>query len=478
MLQFKDVKTTATASPVLFLLAILTFVFGGQSVQAEKDVQPNILFLFSDDQRPDTIGALGNPIIQTPNLDRLVKQGTSFTRATCAYPLCFPSRTEILTGCTGFRNKVFLSNRDANLSLPTLPAVLNKAGYQSYWVGKWHMAGRPMSRGFTESLGLFASGRRPKKPQFDSKGRIVTGYVGWMFQTDDRKLMPERGVGLTPNISQIFAESAIELLKRKSDKPFFLYVNFTAPHDPLLIPPKWDNVYDWRKMKVPENFLPRHPFDHGNFNGRDEKLLPWPRTKEDIKKELATYYAVISHMDEQIGKILDVLKETGQADHTIVVYASDHGLALGSHGLMGKQNMYEHTINVPLIFRGPEIPEGKISNAQCYLRDLFPTFCDFANTPKPKSLQSRSLLPILKNQTNEIYPFIVGYYRHAQRMIRTDRWKLIQYPEAKKTQLFDLINDPYELNNLSEKTECASIKQDLNHLLADWLREHQDPLQK
>ena len=478
MIRFADSIKTGIFYLALVAFMFVNFTFWGQTVQAEKTAQPNILFLFSDDQRPDTIGALGNRIIQTPHLDRLVKQGTSFTRATCAYPLCFPSRTEILTGCTGFKNKVFLSNRDADLSLPTLPGVLVKAGYRSYWVGKWHMAGRPVNRGFTESLGLFAAGRRPKEPQFDSKGRIVTGYVGWMFQTDDRKLMPELGIGLTPDISRLFAESAIKFLKRKSDKPFFLHVNFTAPHDPLLNPPKWGKVYDWRKIPVPENFLPRHPFDHGNFNGRDEKLLPWPRTKTDIQKDLATYYAIISHMDEQIGKILKVLDETGQAENTIIVYASDHGLALGSHGLMGKQNMYEHTINIPLIFRGPGIPEGKISKAQCYLRDLFPTFCDFANAPHPKSLQSRSLLPILNNQTDEIYPFIVGYYRHAQRMIRTDRWKLIQYPEAKKTQLFDLKNDPFELSNLAQKPEHASTREDLNHKLTTWLREHQDPLQK
>lgn len=463
---------------MFFFIALVIFTVFGQCAIAEKVSQPNILFLFSDDQRPDTIAALGNPLIQTPNLDRLVREGTSFSRATCAHPLCFPSRTEILTGCTGFRNKVFLSNRNADLSMPTLPGVLADAGYHSWWVGKWHMAGRPLTRGFTESLGLYAGGRRPKEPQFDSKGRLVTGYVGWMFQTDDRKLMPELGVGLTPDISAKFADFAIEFLKRKQDKPFFLHVNFTAPHDPLLTPPRWDKVYDWRKMPVPKNFLPEHPFDHGNLRGRDEQLLPWPRTRTDIQKDLATYYAVISHMDEQIGKVLDVLDETGQAENTIVVFASDHGLALGSHGLMGKQNMYEHTINVPLIIRGPGISAGKLSHAQCYLRDLFPTFCDIAKAPYPETLQSKSLLPVLKNEVEEIYPFIVGYFQNAQRMIRTDRWKLIQYPEAEKRQLFDLKNDPLEMKNLAEKPELESVLQDLNDKLTTWLRQHHDPMQE
>ena len=478
MIKLHKLLRTSLPGHLILFLSLILLTFPRQYAFAEQGNQPNILFLLSDDQRPDTIGALGNPLIQTPNLDKLVRQGTSFSRATCAHPLCFPSRTEILTGCTGFKNKVFLSNKNADLTLPTMPTVLSDAGYHNCWVGKWHMAGRPMSRGYSESLGLYASGRRPKEPQFDSKGRIVTGYVGWMFQTDDRKLKPELGVGLTPDISKVFADSAIEFLKRKQEKPFFLHVNFTASHDPLLDPPQGSKRYDWRKMLVPKNFRGEHPFDHGNLRGRDEKLLPWPRTRTDIQKDLATYYTVVSHMDEQIGRILAVLEETGQAENTIVVFASDHGLALGSHGLMGKQNMYEHTINIPLIFRGPGIPAGKVSDAQCYLRDLSPTFCDFAQTPHPKSLESRSLVPLLKSQTNEIYPFIVGYFQNAQRMIRTDRWKLIQYPEAKRTQLFDLQNDPLEMNNLAENSEFESTIKDLNHKLSTWLRQHHDPQQE
>ena len=143
-----------------------------------------------------------------------------------------------------------------------------------------------------------------------SRGREVTGYRGWMFQTDDRKLFPEKGVGLTPDISARFADAAIEFIKRRSEKPFFLQVNFTAPHDPLLTPPGFEKTYDPAKMPIPPNFLPEHPFDHGNLKGRDERLLPWPRTRKDIQQDLATYYAVISHMDAQIGRILKALDST------------------------------------------------------------------------------------------------------------------------------------------------------------------------
>lgn len=438
--------------------------------------RPNILFLLSDDQRPDTIAALGNPVIKTPHLDRLVREGTTFTRATCAHPLCFPSRAEILTGTTGFQNGVYSSNRDANLTLPTLPEVLQVVGYQTWWVGKWHIAGRPSTRGFSASKGLYANGRRPKEPRFDARGRPVTGYTGWMFQTDDRQLFPEKGVGLTPEISSLFADAAIEFLNEADDEPFFLWVNFTAPHDPLLWPPGWEKKYEWQDIPLPENFSPRHPFDHGNYKGRDEVLLPHPRTPEAIKKDLATYYAVISHMDQQIGRIMNTLDDRDLTRDTYVIFASDHGLALGSHGLTGKQNMYEHTINVPFIMRGPDIPAGKKTAAQCYLRDLYPTICEWAEVLIPQHVDAQSLVPILNGDKDELYPFIVGYFQDKQRMIRTDRCKYVEYPQVNQRQLFDLKQDPLELENVIDEANLQERIKEMRTQLVDWLVDRGDPL--
>ena len=141
------------------------------------------------------------------------------------------------------------------------------------------------------------------------------------------------------------------MIRRKRDRPFFLQVNFTAPHDPLLMPPGFEDRYKLKDIPLPKNYLPQHPFDHGNFEGRDERLMPFPRSKEMVRDVLRMYYAVISHMDQEIGRILAALDETGQAESTIVIFSSDHGLGVGSHGIRGKQNMYEHTIGVPLISR-------------------------------------------------------------------------------------------------------------------------------
>lgn len=445
---------------------------------AAAERPPNILFLLTDDQRPDTIHALGNDRIETPHLDSLARRGTTFTRATCAHPLCVPSRPEILTGCTGFRNGVHPPRSAPDLSLTTWPAAMQEAGYLTWWVGKWHISGRPSTRGYAESLGLFSSGggRFPMAHPQDYRGQDVTGYRGWIFQSDDRQLQPEHGVGLTPEINARFADAAIEFLARKSPQPFFLHVNFTAPHDPLLIPPGYEDKYAPDEIPVPRNFKPQHPFDHGNFDGRDESLLPWPRTEEIVRRDLAAYYAVISELDAQIGRILEVLERTGQRDNTIVIFASDHGLAMGSHGLRGKQNMYEHTINVPLIFAGPGIPANQIRRAQCYLRDLFPTTCELSGVPVPESVQGQSLVPVIEGRQEELYPFIVGYFGDDQRMIRDDRWKYIWYPQIDHEQLFDLKSDPDELNNLAASTHHADMRSELRQQLLKWLEEHDDPL--
>jgi len=439
--------------------------------------KPNVLLLVSDDQRPDTIAALGNKVIQTPSLDRLVNGGTSFLQATCGNPICTPSRAEILTGCSSFRNGVMDFGRKIRPELATWPRTMGEGGYNSWYVGKWHNNDKPSTHGFTESQGLYAGGgRKWHKPQVDWKGMEVTGYRNWLFQKEDGPKFPERGVGLTSDISAQFADAAISFIRRKTEKPFFLQVNFTAPHDPLLMPPGYENKYDPTKIPLPKNFLPRHPFDHGNFDGRDEKMLPWPRDPVMVRKNLAVYYAVISHMDEQIGRILDVLDQTKQTKDTLVIFTSDHGLAVGSHGLMGKQNMYEHTIRVPLVMAGPGIPKGKRNEALCYLRDLFPTICDLIGLPIPKSVEGRSLKPVIREEKNSVYSEIYGYFRDKQRMVRDKRWKLIHYPEIDRYQLFDLNKDPFEKNDLIGKDHHAQVVRHLQSLLAQKMKQWEVPL--
>lgn len=435
--------------------------------------RPNVLLLVSDDQRPDTIAALGNPEIKTPALDQLARRGFAFTRAICGNPICTPSRGEILTGVASLRNGVHDFGGKLRPELALLPQTFQAAGYQTWYVGKWHNDGRPTTRGYIGTRGLFASGgAKYAKPQVDWRGQPVTGYRGWIFQSaDGKQQFPERGVGLTPEISQQFADAAIELLHsaaQQPEQPFLIHVNFTAPHDPLLVPPAFADAYDPQRLTLPKNFLPQHPFDHGNYNGRDEMLWPWPRTPELVRQTLAVYYAVLSDLDRQVGRILTTLEQTGLAENTVVVYTSDHGLAVGSHGLRGKQNMYDHTLGVPLLLAGPGVPGGKRSQAQTCLRDIFPTLCQLAKIPVPATVEGRSLLPVLADPDHPLRRYQFAAFRDRQRMIRSDRWKLIHYPLRKRYQLFDLQADPQETRDLAQSAEHQPTLRALKQLLARW----------
>ena len=439
--------------------------------------QPNFLVIVSDDQRPDTIAALGNPHIRTPNLDSLIREGMAFTRATCAFPLCVPSRAEILTGATGFHNGVFHAGGRLKPEMTFWADALREGGYHTWYCGKWMNDGRPETRGYEEVSGLFSSGgagAQGREPQYGRFGRMITGYRGWTFKGADGKAELEKGIGVTGETSRHIANGALELLERKVDRPFFLHVNFTAPHDPLIFPPGYEDKYDPAYLPVPENFLPEHPFDHGNFNGRDEKLLPWPRTKEDVQAELAAYYAVIEDMDAHIGRMLATLRSQGRFEHTYVVFTSDHGLALGSHGLMGKQNMYEHTIGIPFLVRGPGIKAGSRSAAQIHLRDMFPTTCELAGLQIPRTVEGLSLVPVLQGEVSEVRSEIFGYFYDFQRMIRTDRWKLIYYPQLQRHQLFDLQQDPHELNDLANSGLHRKRLENLSNRMTAWFRSQGD----
>ncbi len=464
---------------VLLVLLMALLHKGPAFGQADVvSLRPNVLFILSDDQRPDTIRALGNAIVETPHLDALVAAGTAFTRAVCPNPICTPSRAEIMSGACSFHNGVLDFGQKIKPELTLWAQALRNGGYHSWYVGKWHNDGRPTGRGYQATAGLFAGGgARWATDQTDWKGFPVTGYRGWVFQTDAGQVFPEQGVGLSTHTSRQIADAAIGLLRGWSkEQPFFLHVNFTSPHDPLLMPPELAGKYDPRKIPLPANFLASHPFDHGNLHGRDEEVFSWPRTPEEVRGELACYYAVITQMDAEIGRILAALEETGQTANTLVVFTSDHGVAIGSHGLRGKQNMYEHTIGVPLVMRGPGIPRGGRLAAQVYLRDLYPTVMELAGLPIPRTVEGRSLAPLLAGRSDSLYPEVFGYFRDFQRMVRTERWKLIHYPQISRWQLFDLQADPAEMRDLSADPAQAEVLVDLQSRLRLNQQAHGDPL--
>jgi len=420
----------------------------------EASRRPNILFLLSDDQRADTIAALGNKHLQTPNLDRLVRQGVVCTRAYCMGSrfhgaVCAPSRAMLMSGRTLFRVREDLKDQ------ATWPEMFRKAGYITFLSGKWHNGPESAQRSFTEGRAVFFGGMGDpyKLPVCDFKS------LGGLT---NKKESGKHSVAL-------FADRVVEFLRRpKGDQPFLCYVAFNTPHDPRIAPKEYHERANAAKPPLPSNFLPQHPFNNGELIVRDERLAPWPRTPEVVRQHLADYYACITFLDAQIGRILDALQASGQYDNTIIVFSSDHGLAIGSHGLMGKQNLYEHSMRAPLLFAGPGLPHGQQTDALCYLLDIFPTLGELTGVSAPEGNEGKSLLLALTGKQKQVRDSIFTAYRNVQRAVCDERWKLIVYPQINRIQLFDLKTDPAEQNDLAadpkHKGEVERLKQRLQAL--------------
>ncbi len=395
---------------------------------------PNVLFLFADDQRPDAIGAYGNRYIRTPNLDRLVAGGYSFRSNYClgaqGGAVCVPSRAMLNTGKSFFKIPMDMEGHT------TLPQLLGQNGYTTFATGKWHNQRPSWLKSFQRGKHIMFGGMSDHR-------KVPIVDLG-----ADGKLTGEReSVRFS---SRLFADAAIEFLHNyKEEKPFYAYVAFTAPHDPRNPPPRYRRMYYRSRPPLPPNFAPQHPFDNGHMRGRDESLAPWPRTPEVVGDQLAEYYGLITHLDRQIGRILRKLEATGRARNTIVVYAADHGLAVGSHGLLGKQNLYEHSMGAPLIFSGPGIPKNRQTRALSYLLDVFPTLCALLGVEAPGDLDGRDLSPIWRGEKEKVREAAFTSFRDLMKAVRDERWKLIRYPKIDHTQLFDLENDPYERKNLA-----------------------------
>ncbi len=432
---------------------------------SEATGRPNILFLFTDDQRFDAVAAAGNPEVITPNIDRLIARGTSFTHCTImgstVPAVCCPSRAMLNTG----RN-LYHAPLDCG-DYVTMPQALREAGYTTFGTGKWHNQPTSYARSFTAGDSIFYGGmsNHMEVPcfDFDPEGQYDQGlqYVGKAFS------------------SELFSDSAVGFLQSyDGDDPFYAYVSYTAPHDPRMAPREYADLYDPGKMRVPDNFMPEHPFDNGELRIRDEMLAPFPRTPEVVQEHIAAYYAMITHLDAHIGRVLDALDATGRADDTIVVFAGDNGLAVGQHGLMGKQNMYEHSMRVPLVMAGPGLPVGETRDGLCYLHDCFPTLCDLVGVQAPVTVESRSLAPMIAEQADSAYDLTFHAYMNGQRAVRDQRFKLIEYfvDGVNTTQLFDLSEDPWEQSNLAGDSAHQPEVSRLRSELQQWQRGVDDPL--
>ncbi|MFN9199703.1 MAG: sulfatase-like hydrolase/transferase [Planctomycetaceae bacterium] len=441
----------ATGWRVWFALLVLMQTAVTTGVAAER---PNILFLFADDQRADTIAVHGNPHIDTPHLDALVNRGFSFRRnytfGSNSGAVCVPSRAMLMTGKTWFR----IDTRTMGDSV-LLPEILGQQGYATFATGKWHNGEASCARGFQRARNIMFGGMSDHT-QVPVQSRNADGT--WSMTETASQFSTE-----------LFADTAIDFLKTHDrSHPFFCYVAFTAPHDPRQPPEEFRDRYARQPPPLPTNFAPQFPFDNGFVRGRDEVLAAWPRTESVIREQLADYYGLISHLDQQIGRVLAALEDSGQLNNTLVVYAADNGLALGSHGLLGKQSVFEHSLRTPLVISGPGVPRGQSSFAFTYLLDLFPTLCEVCGVAAPDDLDGHSLRPLWTGERQEVRDSVFLPYLGVQRAVRDRRWKLIAYPDQNHLQLFDLERDPDERVNLAEQPEQEATLIRLKSLMTRW----------
>jgi arylsulfatase A-like enzyme len=445
----------------LSTLAAAPFLHLGKGRSAAA-ARPNILFLFADDQRADLIHAHGNPHVQTPNIDRLVRQSVSFRQNYVfggnSGAVCMPSRAMLMTGKNWFQCET------VNLKGETLlPEILGKNGYATHGVGKWHNGQESFVRGFRQGRSVFFGGMcdHTKVPVRDmpAQGQYTDQRLGEKFS------------------SELFADATIAFLREHgkqagTKQPFFSYTAFTAPHDPRQPLSPYKEHYYRNLPPLPPNFKPQLGFDNGMMrNIRDENLAAWPRSEAVLRDQLAEYFALMTHLDAQVGRILRALEETGMGRNTIIIYAADNGLALGSHGLLGKQNVYEHSMRVPLLMAGPGIPRGRSSQSFTYLYDLFPTLLNFAGIAAPDGISGKPLQPLLRNPKAKVRDSVFLPFLDIQRSVRGERYKLIAYPKIGYLELFDLAEDPHELRNLYGQAGLEEVTARLRQRMAAWQAE-------
>ena len=415
------------------------FLQAGTPVELKGAVRPNVLFLLTDDQRPDTIAALGNTAIRTPHLDQLVQRGFVFHNAYCmgsTMPaVCNPSRHMIQSGMSLYRYQPKPTEQT-----PSLAHSFRQAGYETYHHSKRGNSAREYHKHYEHSHYL-----------------------------ED---MVERNSG---HHGRTAANDAIEFLRmRDHERPFFMYVGFAGPHDPRVAAEEWLQQYPLDSLSVPKNHAIFHPFDNGELLIRDELLAPWPRTEALVRQHLRDYYACITSIDFHIGRIMETLKQQGELDNTLILFSSDHGLAIGSHGLFGKQNLYEHSMRAPMLLAGPGIPRGETS-ALMYLHDVFPTLCDLASLDVPAGLDGISQKPVIRGQQDSVRKTIYLAYKNSQRAVRYGDWKLIRYPLVNRNQLFNLRDDPHETRNLAGEDRHQQQLEEMLGLLAVQHEQTGDP---
>lgn len=456
----------------VFLVVFFILSIGHLGVSAK----PNILFIFADDHAFDCVGFMGNEEIRTPHLDELAERSTVFTHTYNPGgwhgAVCVASRGMLMTGRQLWQARPPRAKQLGDEGR-LWPQLMEKEGYQTYFTGKWHVEGDTLCSKVWQNTRNIRPGMPHPVNKDQYKRTFSAETPSWSPTDRSQGGFWEGG----KHWSEVLADDAEIFFQQVKDKdsPFFMMLSFNAPHDPRQSPEEFVDLYPPDKIAVPENFVSHYPHDFGDRKVRDEMLAPFPRTKRSVQVNRAEYYALISHMDAQIGRILNSLHAAGKADDTVIIFTADHGLACGHHGLMGKQNQHDPSVRVPFLIAGPGIPAGRRMDHPIYLQDAMATALDLAGSSAKTDF--RSVIPLLRGDLGAARSFAIGSYREHQRMITKGEYKLIIYPKIGINLLYNLKTDPLETNNLADDPSHAGRLQELRSQLSEAMRAGGDPIE-
>jgi len=468
------------------------------AAQPRKTSRPrNVLFLLSDQHRPSSVGCLGDPVAQTPNIDSLANTGTRFSQAYCSNPVCTPSRASILTGLYTHHHRTWSNATPWPFEIRTMAHHFSRSGYISGLIGKMHFVDA-QTHGFDYRLDFndWFQYLGPKTQLYaDELGRRNSGsglpivddlwsdfgdpWIGHR-RVDNRQGLVHVGraslIAERDHFESFVSRESIRFMKRFAGKhPFFLIASYLKPHDPFMPPETWARRFQADDMKLPATYgkvdLAKVPAE---IRQRIENHGPSPELKDQAaaRQRIAMYYANLAHLDECIGRVLTALRELGLEDDTIVVYSSDHGEMLGEHGLWQKFVFYEPSAGVPLIFRVPGLTHaGAVCSQPVSQVSLMATFLDLCGIPIPAGLDGPPLTPLLRDPRHvrpaAVYAQFALRTRNARAMIRDGDWKYCHYA-GDTPELYNLRSDPQEMTNLAGDPAHRGRMDELRARLLAW----------
>ena len=461
------------------LFALLPVILLGLAGRLQAASAPNILFILCDDLRPAALGCYGSRHVKTPHIDALAEGGVRFANAFCTTSLCSPSRASMLTGLYASRHGVRDNFTELPAALPHWPGRLRESGYTTAYVGKWHM-------GETND---------EPRPGFD---HFVTHRgQGKYFDTEWNVNGARRE---TPKgyYTHVVTDYALDWLKQCTPgMPWALCLGHKAPHSFYLPEPKYAHTFDKVRVPYPDSAFQldgkpdwvrqRIPTWHGIhgplFEWRKNFPDARPEAVKDFENMVHAYWGTILSVDDSVGQLVAWLKETGQFDRTVIIFLGDNGLLEGEFGMVDKRTMHEPSIRIPVIARGPGLPEGKVVNEQILAMDIAPSILDLCGAPPLANIQGKSW-KALANGTESAWRTAWFYeynyekqfpYTPNIRGLRTEEWKFIRYPhgdgspDRHRAELYDLQKDPGEARNLADDPEHADVRRELEERLAAML---------